>query len=367
MLPFKSGMHVLGKDFCGRKQEIKLLQDYILSGARVYLCGERRIGKSSLILEAVRRQKGYRPLYIDLLAITTTDDFCKRIVKSLITFENSQSYLLKILKEFVVLRPNVGVDPVTSMPTVSLSPTIKLKPDSLESILDVIGKMKKIVVVFDEFQDILKLKEKDEALAIMRGKIQQQTKICYCFAGSVRNSMDEIFTSHSSPFFKSAFAISVGPLNQDEFSAFIRKKFAMGSRTISDDALDSIMDIGCKNPGDIQRLCVALWQITSFGESISRKHVPKALEFLYTIENKAYEDIVEALTEQQIACLRALAIKGGTSNLSTELLQATGIVLVTSARKALNSLVRKRILFKQNNVYRFSDPFFRAWILNKNL
>ena len=85
MLPFKSGMHVLGKHFCGRKQEIKLLGDYMKSAARVYLVGERRIGKSSLILEAIRRQKGYRVLYVDLLAIKTVDDLCKRIVKALIS------------------------------------------------------------------------------------------------------------------------------------------------------------------------------------------------------------------------------------------------------------------------------------------
>jgi len=367
MLPFKSGMHVLGKHFCGRKQEIKLLGDYIQSAARVYLVGERRIGKSSLILEAIRRQKGCRVLYVDLLAIKTVDDLCKRIVKALISLEQSQSYLLKMMKEFAALRPNVSIDPITSMPSVGLSPTIKLEPDSIDSIMEIVGGLKKTVVVFDEFQDVLQLKERETALALMRGKIQQHSETCYCFAGSVRNNMEEIFTSRTSPFFKSAFALNVGPLDRGEFTRFIRRKFATGNRTIQDEALQAVTDIGCDNPGDIQRLCVALWQITEGGDNITREQLPDALEFVFAIENRAYEDIVEQITGQQMSCLRALAAQGGKAGISGEFVAETGITLSTSVRKAMNRLVEKRILFKREKLYRFCDPFFRAWLLRKNL
>lgn len=367
MLPFRSGMHVAGDDFCGRKKELKILTDYILSGMRVYLVGERRVGKSSLILEAVRQQRGYRPLYIDLLAIKTTDDLCKRMIKALITMERSESWLIKMLKEFSVLRPNITVDPLTSLPSVGLSPSVKLQPESIESILDIIGSLKQTVVIFDEFQDLLNLKEANTALALLRSKIQRQTDTCYCFAGSVRSQMDELFTDRNSPFFKSAFALHVGPLEQNEFGSFLLKKFKTGQRTVAAAALETVMEIGCNNPGDIQRLCVALWQVSSAGDTITKEHLPGALEFIFTVENRSYEDIVEQVSAQQMDCLRALSIKGGSSNLSSDFLLETGIGLVTSVRKAMNRLVERRILFRHEKIYRFCDPFFRAWILHNNL
>ncbi|NQT94003.1 MAG: ATP-binding protein [Lentisphaerae bacterium] len=367
MLPFKSGMHVLGRDFCGRKRELKLLREYMVSAARVYLVGERRIGKSSLILEAIRRQKGYRPLYVDFLAIKTVDDLCKRIVKALITMEHTESYVVRMLKQFSALRPTVSLDPLTSLPSVGLAPSVKLQPESIESILDVVGSLKRTVVVFDEFQDILKLKDRDTALALMRSGIQQHANTCYCFAGSVRSHMDDIFTLESSPFFKSALPLQVGPLDPTTFGNFIRKKFETGRRSVGDEILRSIMQIGCSNPGDIQRLCVALWQISSEGDALTHDHVAPALQFIFTMENRAYEDIIEQITGQQMACLRALAAKGGASTLSVELVSGTGIALVTSIRKAMNRLVEKRILFREATTYRFCDPFFRTWIMSNNL
>jgi len=360
-------MHVLGEHFCGRKHELRLLRDYIVSAARVYLVGERRIGKSSLLLEAIRRQRGFRALYVDLLAVKTVDDLCKRIVKALITLERSQSYLLRMLKEFAALRPSVSIDPITSMPSVGMSRAVRLEPDSIDSIMEVVGGLKRTVVVFDEFQDILQLKERAAALAQMRSKIQQHSETCYCFAGSVRNNMEEIFTSPSSPFFKSAFALDVGPLDQKEFARFIRRKFATGNRTVQDEALQTVTEIGCDNPGDVQRLCIALWQITEEGAAITRDQLPDALEFIFAIENRAYEDTVEQITGQQMSCLCALAATGGTSGISGEFVAATGIALITSVRKAMNRLVEKRILLKREKLYRFCDPFFRAWILKKNL
>ncbi|MEA1933394.1 MAG: hypothetical protein U9N60_03040 [Thermodesulfobacteriota bacterium] len=67
----------------------------------------------------------------------------------------------------------------------------------LESVLDLIASMqtpkKPLVVVFDEFQDVLKFKDGYEALAVMRSKIQFHSNLSYVFAGSLRNKMDEIF------------------------------------------------------------------------------------------------------------------------------------------------------------------------------
>ena len=59
MNPFKYGQIVKESDFCQRPNLTKKLTNNIKRSQNVYIQGERRIGKSSLICEAVRKLKKY--------------------------------------------------------------------------------------------------------------------------------------------------------------------------------------------------------------------------------------------------------------------------------------------------------------------
>ena len=87
MNPFKYGQVVQDKDFCQRPILIQRLSKNIIKGQNVYVQGERRIGKTSLICECVRQLKTYRLIYIDLLEVKTIDDFIKRILAALVSME----------------------------------------------------------------------------------------------------------------------------------------------------------------------------------------------------------------------------------------------------------------------------------------
>ena len=370
MIPFKYGSVVSGKDFCGRRDSIKELTEFIISSQNVLIQGERRIGKTSLIYETVRKMKNYRPLFIDLMEIKTSHDFCQRTIKSIITLETKSNFLAKVLKHLSSLRPQLGIDPLTGSPTVSLDPSVKLTPNSLEEIFDLIkeiNKKKNIVVVFDEFQDILNLSDSGETIAVLRSKIQYHNDIPYIFAGSMRNRMDEIFTGPDSPLFKSAIPMTVGPLSKKEFLEFTRRKFLTGKRTITDNTLEQIFKITDNVTGDTQQLCEALWSVTSYGDSISGNRFSDAFELIFSREAKSYELILSELTSLQFKCLAGLAKSGGASPTSSSFLKSTGISQPSSVTKALSKLLKLKIIFKVNNKYRFFNPFFKAWINCKNL
>ncbi|MCD4846993.1 MAG: ATP-binding protein [Candidatus Aegiribacteria sp.] len=55
MIPFKVDIFVTGRDFCGREADIRKLTEYIEPSFRILIAGERRTGKSSLIMETSRR------------------------------------------------------------------------------------------------------------------------------------------------------------------------------------------------------------------------------------------------------------------------------------------------------------------------
>lgn len=369
MNPFTYGRVVSAGDFCPRPALLRQLTAFIRSGQNVVLQGERRMGKTSLIYEAVRLLKNRRMLYVDLLEIKTTDDLCRRMVKALVSMEQQAGLLEKILKSLAQLRPVVSIDPVTGHPSVTLDAALSLKPDSIDGILDLAGgihKRRSLVAVFDEFQDILNLPDAGETLALLRSKIQFHRTLPYLFAGSIRNQMENIFTDPESPFFKSAVSMDVGPLDSTAFSRFIAGKFAPGKRAIGKDLLLKIFDIAEHIPGDIQELCGALWEITSPKDAISEAHIGPALELIYSREGKGYEAALVQLSGQQLKCLVGLARMGGKSPQSSAFVQGAGLALPASVKKALNRLVQLKIVYRHQGEYKFVNPFFKSWLLWKN-
>ncbi len=371
MNPFKFGQIVKESNFCTRPELEKKLSNEIKRGQNVYIQGERRTGKSSLIIETVRKLKKQRIIYVDLLEIKTSYDFLKRVVTSVISIGHSTGVLNRVFQKLSHLRPVASIDPLSGMPTLTLDSSVQLNPDSIPGILDLISsyqlKTKPLVVVFDEFQDILNLKDADETLAQLRSKIQFQSDIPFLFAGSVRNRMDHIFNAPDSPFFKSAIPIQVGSLDKELFQKFIVDKFKSGKRTISSKVMNPIFELCFDVAGDIQQLCGALWDLTSQGDILLEEQIPLALKQVFAHESKGYETILKILSSQQLKLLSGLARMGGYSPMSSQFLRNTGIPQASSAQAAIKRLLDLKILFYYENDYRFVNPFFRAWLLYKNL
>ncbi len=369
MNPFRYGQIVKETDFCQRPQLINSLGKNIKRGQNVYIQGERRIGKISLIFEVVRNLKKYRMIYIDLLEAKSSDDFLRRILLAILSMEKRSGLLDRVFQKLSHIRPVASIDPITGLPTLTIDASAELKPASLSGVLDLIGsiysKSKPVLVVFDEFQDVLNLKDARQNLAIVRSKVQFQSDIAYVFAGSIRNKMDSIFNDPDSPFFKAAIPIQVGPLEKVIFKKFIINKFETGKRRITPDTLDAIFDICFQIPGDVQQLCSALWDTTASGKIISEKQLPKALELIFSQELKGYETILNVISKQQLKLLTAMARIGGKAPMSSEFLKSSGITQASSIQRALARLVDVRIIFYYEHEYRFINPFFRAWLLHK--
>lgn len=371
MNPFVYGRVVDREDFCSRPMLVEKLSAEIKRGQNVYIQGERRTGKTSLIYETVRRNRRYRPVYIDLLEVKTVDSLLKRVVSALVSSQQSQRFSLdRLFRGLAQLRPVVSLDPISGLPTISLDASVPTTPDSLSSVLDLVvshhKRSKPLIVVFDEFQDILNLKNAREVLALMRGRIQFHSAVAYVFAGSVRNRMDGIFTDAESAFFQSALPIRVGPLDGDLFCRFIEKRFRAGNRTISKKTIRRIFDICAHIPGDIQQLCGAVWETTKPGETDADDPLPEAMERIFAQEIKTYETILNIVSGRQLNVLAGIARFDGKRVLSNDFLRGVGIVQPSAVQAAVKRLTDLRILCKTDGRYRFVNPFFRAWLLHRN-
>ena len=369
MIPFRYGSIVKGDFFCGREVLIQRCDELFTSSQNVVLYGERRMGKTSLIVETLRRRRTIKGVFVDFMGVKSEDDAYKRIVRSLLHHNKKKSVFDILMKGLASLRPQLTIDPITQLPSLTIDSRITLEDSSInavfQTIADINGKAPTLIV-FDEFQDLLKLDVSYDILSKMRARIQHLPDVPFVFAGSVRKKMESIFSDPNSPFFKSAIPILVDKLERKDFEKFIVSRFKKGKRTLKCDLLDSIFQISEMITGDVQQLCEALWSTSSYGDDLTDESLDDALELIFSHERMSYEYIYSELTEFQSRVLLALARHSGKEVYSNSFLSEGGFTNTSSVKKALDRLVRSGIISRFQKEYKFINPFFKIWLI-KNL
>ncbi|MBR0197081.1 MAG: hypothetical protein IJQ34_03010 [Kiritimatiellae bacterium] len=364
MKPFKYGCVVSGENFCPRPELERQLQEFAASGQNLVIQGERRMGKTSLIKHAIGGMRKMRLVYIDLYYINSLSDFCGRVMKGIAKASEEMSFLKKAVQLAFRLRPVIAVDPKDGSTTISVDTRAAAEPDSLGAVLSTLAKIAadgRTCIVFDEFQDILKIENAMAVLAEMRSVIQFQADTPYFFTGSVRNDMMSIFDNMDSPFYKSALTFTVDEIDQVAFTKFIAERFRKGDRHIENGVIAKIIDFADGVSGDVQELCEALWETTGSGAEVSSDDFSAAIELIFSRERGGYEAIVERLTNPQARLLCALAKNGGAQVYSADF-AANVNMPVSTIRRVISRLEEDRLIFRRKGVYRFSNPFFREWL-----
>lgn len=363
--PFKYGCVVEGGHFCPRPALARQLREYIQRGQNLVIQGDRRMGKSSLVANTIKAMRGYHPLMIDLMGVKSVGDICNRVADALLGFEESDSVVHRVLSLFSHLKPVATVDSMTGMPTITVDSRASADPANINVAMNAIAnhvKGRKSCVVFDEFQDVLDIKDGEQVLAIMRGKIQYVSDVAFIFLGSSRNEMLDIFMSPKSPFYKSALLFGVAEMDEKGFFEFVRTKFAAGGRRISSEFFHGIWEFVMHTTGDVQEFCDALWSVSDKGEELGDKAFALALDEVFRRESFSYTTFIKNLTDIQLRVLKALSRLGGEHPLSAEFLEAAQISTHASVKRALTSLANNGLVYPQSGDYKFISPFFREWI-----
>ena len=368
MNPFKYGCVVDGEFFCPRPELERQLRAFAESGQNVVVQGERRMGKTSLIKHAIGGMRKMRLLYIDLYCSRTLSDFCRRVMNGVAEANENMPFIKKAMSFVHQLRPTLSFDVNTGAPQISVDTRAAGEPDSLGMVMGMIRRLAKdeqMCVVFDEFQDILDIERSDVILAEMRSTIQFQPDTPYFFSGSVRNDMMRIFDDSKSPFFKSAVTFTVGPIESSVFEKFILERFHKGNRKVGLETVRELIKYADSVAGDVQELCEAIWDTTAPKAVVSVEDIPRALDCVFSREGEAFGESVRQLTPLQTSVLCALADMGSVGLFSEDFMQRVQTTSTGALRTAIKRLVAKRLIYQFGGTYRFSNPFFKAWLLKR--
>lgn len=103
MNPFHYGSIVADKNFCRRTEAIKQIQQHMDGGQNVVVYGERWVGKTSLIFEAIRRKRSHRAIRLDLMDIKSIETLCRKFISALGEMEQSVGLLEKFIRSISAL------------------------------------------------------------------------------------------------------------------------------------------------------------------------------------------------------------------------------------------------------------------------
>ena len=122
--PFSYSDYVTGEAFCNRAKEQKDLIYYAQNSQNVLLYSHRRMGKTSLVHQVIRRLKKAKPavksVYIDLYGSLDENNFIDAILSGLAQIE---SRLERLLKQVAGLKIAGSIDPDQPAHTLSIDQT----------------------------------------------------------------------------------------------------------------------------------------------------------------------------------------------------------------------------------------------------
>lgn len=370
MNPFKFGIAVSKTNFVGRGREIKALLSHVKSGQNVLIYGDRKIGKTSLLIKLMHQlSKGWIVLYVDLWGIKTTEDLCVRFLRVLEKIQTFKAKITKWLNLIKSLRPTLSVDEQGS-PALSYSMIPRHQEGALEEAMNLLQKIvgnKRTLVIFDEFQEIGLFDKKSDNFELkgkLRSLIQFHKNISYIYCGSIRHIILDMFDNKNEPFYESALKFPLGNIPLADFLPYLKKKFHQFKRRISETIVGSIYNFADAVPNNIQQLCYFIFNASAENQEIDARTVSDGLSQLLDAENPRFLELYHTLPRSQQLVLKILSLNTQTIPLfSQEVVLTYGLKSTQEISDAIKGLINKNILFKDEQAtYQFKTIWFKYWV-----
>lgn len=363
--PFKYGKTVDGPFFYGRERELEEIKSSMRSALNLIIYSPRRMGKSSLVLKALREleAEGYPTVYIDFFKVTSREKFIELYARELMRGEKNWTRGLKWLQGVIRgIRPVMGLDPGGS-PELRLSVDPLLAAAAFDDVINIPGKQirkKPWVIVFDEFQEIEKLNG-DSFEKELRASLQHHQHAGYTFLGSQRHLMLNMFSRRERAFYNFGKLFRLQKLPEEESVQFILERFKAGGYMVPGSLARQIMDQTRNIPFYVQYLCAEVWQLARLTGSSPEEVMGEGLTQVLVNQSDFFFGLAGQLTSYQAKVLAAIASEG-MGSYAGEFLEKYRLHPASSLQRAYKRLTDLNILEKHEGRYVVEDPLFEMWL-----
>jgi hypothetical protein len=367
--PFRYGAPVEAESFCDRADELAALTARMRDGIHAFVLSPRRYGKTSLLLEALRRfrKDGGRGGYANLLLCTTEA-------------EAAGVVLTAVVRE--VLRPagrtKRGIEDVLAhlrvAPQIELGPdgkvTLTLQPaigadrwyETLEdavALLERTGERRPAALVLDEFQQVAELGPKGLGGAF-KALADQARGTSLVFAGSRLSVMERLTRHRGAPLLGMGETFDLDVVPEDEMSAHLAARARRGGKRLTRADARSLYRRADGIPNDVQWLAHAAYEAA--GETIDAEAVDAGLAAIVRRQAGFFAERYEALAPSQQRIVRELARSPREKVYAKAFLDAVQVANANAVTTALRALAEQELVRRHGRQWRLASPFFRAWL-----
>ena len=365
--PFITTGYISPKYFCDRVKETQKVIAAIKNERNLTIYSLRRIGKTGLLKHVffkIKNEKNIEVFYFDISATSNLADLVNVLGENLIgKFDSSgKKFFNKISEIFSNLRPQISVDPLTGQPTLQLS--IENQKDAVQSLKSIFGYIdsikKKIVLVFDEFQQITYYPESNIE-EILRSHIQQTKNITYIFSGSSKHLVTSMFTEKKRPFYQSTELMHLDKIDRTQYLKFIKKMFANENTSIDDESIDYILDWTKTHTFYVQYVCNKLFAKGT--DKIKLDLIHETLLEILTENQDSYLQIHNLLPVNQWNLLKAIAKEDGIKQITSQyFINKYNLSTPSSLAIALKGLLNKELITLIDDKYQLENVFLQRWL-----
>lgn len=365
--PFRTGEIVSDEHFTDRAREVAATRRAMLSSGRLLLVGERRQGKSSIIMQAGHHAtaRGAVVVSVDLWTATRLEEVLRRIVAA-VPWGWTWRERLQTLWLGLGLSLGIRADP-TGNPTFTLtSAPGELNGDrARELLLQLIGRLDvvaleaahPVALVLDEFQRIEELEA--GAGSLLRSAIQESHGLAFVCAGSTVRLVDSL-VGPAGPLHGIFEQLTVGPIDPELLAAWIEDR--LRSRGVTPEAGLAAGIVAWAGPRteDILRLAREVYERGVGKGSADPGDVAPAVRDIVMDRRATYERAWLELADSHRNVVRALA-SGAVRLTSRDTLRSFGLPTPAAVVKAVERLRARHLLAGSEDT--IADPYFREWIL----
>ncbi len=349
--------------FYGREKELKYLEKFIKTSNNILIHSKRRMGKSTLIQELLRKEKNsHICIYCDIFDISSKEDFAKILLKSISNIEQKENDFKEMIKKFSSIFKRVRIEPAFNANSgkFSLRPVVSTLSfeEMLEDFflaLEELSKDKQIIIALDEFQQISLIKDV-KLDAILRKYIQSMPNISWIFAGSKRHLLTSLF-AYKSPLYEMATHFELDSLNLEDVFTYVSKHLNITKELVE--------YIYTKSDGEtklLQNICHILW-LEQRKEEVTKDIIDEVIKQIINSKDSSYRLVFDMLSNSQKIALKVLSIyKKRVYN--KEVLNEFSIKK-QSLQSAIKILFEKELVDKKDDEIYIPDRTFELWLENR--
>ena len=351
--------------FCNRIKESDMLISAIRNNQDITLFGHRRFGKSALIHHAFHKlQREFVCIYTDIWGTSSIDEFTRELVNGIISSkvfakQRFSEKLLNLLKS-IGASFSIGVDGIPSVDLIYHDRNQNFR--SLEELFKFLNQLDiSILFAIDEFQEIKKYDNQVPFEGKLRALTQQSNNIVFLYSGSEQHLLNEIFNEYKMPFYQSTRMVSIGKIEHNAYYKFISGKFKKAKKEVKSEIINHILEISHLHTYYVQAIANFLYSLEIAPSSITEFEV---LYREFILEKSVfYSELPERLTRLQFSVLKGIAKSGVVENpTSANFMDISNIRSSSSMHRAVNSLLDKQLIIKDEGTLRMYDVFLEHYL-----